>query len=128
MLFRKTTWVFLLVVCFLASGFAYSVSRPPKNLKVLPRDISDAALDSIMHTYNTALGVKCNFCHVKEKNSDRMDFASDDNPSKDVARDMIRLNIDINKKYFNVDSTVHPAYLNTVTCNTCHRGSAFPEQ
>ncbi|MBO9619168.1 MAG: c-type cytochrome [Niabella sp.] len=107
-------------------GISYSFYTPPHNLKVLPQDITHEKLDSIMHGFNTSLGVKCDFCHAKNKNGDRLDFASDDNPAKDVARKMLRMTIDINKNYFLTDSTIPPAYLNTVTCNTCHKGDAYP--
>ena len=40
-----------------------SKSVKHKNLKVLPQDISDQKLDSIMESYNKALGVNCAFCH-----------------------------------------------------------------
>ena len=97
-----------------------------KNLKVLPKDISSEKLDSIMHTYNKALDVSCGFCHVSKDGVE--DFVSDVKPEKEVARNMMRMTIDINKKYFNFDSTLHPAYLNVVTCNTCHKGNAYPHQ
>ena len=99
-----------------------------RNLKILPKDISDAKLDSIMQTYNIALGVKCNFCHVPVKNiADSLDYVSDAEPLKEEARKMMRMVIDINKKNFYYDKNERPEYLNTVHCNTCHRGEPFPE-
>lgn len=98
-----------------------------KNLQVLPKDISEEKLDSIMQTYNTALGVKCDFCHVPVKNlNDSLDYASDSEPMKENARNMMRMNIYINKTYFYFDKNERPEYLHTVTCKTCHRGEAFP--
>ncbi len=100
-----------------------------KNLQILPKDISDQMLDSIMHSYNEALGVNCKFCHVPVKNfPDSLDFAADTEPMKEEARKMLRMNIHINKTYFYFDKSVRPEYLKTVTCKTCHRGEAFPEQ
>jgi hypothetical protein len=100
-----------------------------KNLQVLPRDISEQKLDSIMHTYNVALGVNCKFCHVPIKDTpDSLDFASDAEPMKEQARKMMRMNIYINKTYFYFNKEERPEYLMTVTCKTCHRGEAFPEQ
>ena len=99
-----------------------------RNLKVLPKDISDTKLDSIMQTYNIALGVKCNFCHVPMKNFvDSLDYVSDAEPMKENARKMMRMVIDINKKNFHFNKNDKPEYLNTVHCNTCHRGEPFPE-
>lgn len=110
-----------------------STSKPPvglhKNLQILPKDISAARLDSIMQTYNVALGVNCKFCHVPMKNNpDSMDYAADTEPMKQEARKMMRLTISLNKTYFYYDTLQRPEYLKVVTCNTCHRGEAFPEQ
>ncbi len=104
-----------------------------KNLKVLPQDISEQKLDSIMHAYNDALKVSCEFCHAPEKKnlfspnppSKETDFSLD-NPMKEQGRKMIRLTMEINEKYFRFDSLTPPAYLNVVSCNTCHRGNPYP--
>lgn len=97
-----------------------------KNLKILPKDISEKKLDSIMHSYNDALKVTCDFCHIKTKESgNELDFAADGS-MKETGRKMIQLMIDINTKYFYYDSTIKPQYLNGVSCNTCHRGNPFP--
>jgi hypothetical protein len=95
-----------------------------RNLKVLPQDISERKLDSIMRSYNQALGVACEFCHAQK--GTQLDFDSDDNKMKDNARDMMRLTMDINKLYFRYDTSIHPVYLNTVACYTCHRGEEMP--
>ena len=101
--------------------------KQTRNLKVLPQDISDRVLDSFMGSYNRALGVKCDFCHVKiNMFSDELNFASDVNPMKDQARKMMRLTIQLNKDYFYFDSTKKPEFLNVVTCLTCHRGDPMP--
>lgn len=103
--------------------------RPARNLKVLPADISDQKLDSIMHTYNKALGVKCGFCHVPVKNiPDSLDYASDAEPMKEEARKMMRMTIDINKNHFYFDKSIRPEYLHVVTCKTCHQGEPFPPE
>ena len=58
-----------------------------KNLQILPKDISDQMLDSIMNSYNVALGVNCKFCHVPYKNfPDSLDYAADNEPMKEEAR------------------------------------------
>lgn len=98
-----------------------------KNLQVLPRDISDQKLDSIMDSYNKALGIGCNFCHSAVKNfPDSIDYAADDNPMKENARKMMRMTIEINKNHFYFDKTERPEYLKVVNCKTCHRGEPFP--
>lgn len=98
-----------------------------RNLKVLPKEISDEKLDSIMQTYNVALGVKCEFCHLPVKGfKDSLDYMSDAEPMKENARKMMSMVIDINKNNFWFNKNERPEYLNTVTCKTCHRGEAFP--
>ena len=100
-----------------------------RNLKILPKDISDQKLDSIMQTYNIALGVKCEFCHVPMKNiKDSLDYASDAEPMKENARKMMRMVIKINTENFYFDKNTRPEYLHTVHCKTCHRGEPFPPE
>jgi hypothetical protein len=113
----------------IAMATAFKQPANDRNLKILPKDITDAKLDSIMHTYTKALGVTCEFCHVKKQGfKDSLDYASDAEPMKEEARRMMRLTIELNTKYFYFDSTKRPEYLNTVTCNTCHRGEPFPPE
>lgn len=128
---NQTFTTFSLITLFVTIGTALVISSGPshKNLQVLPNDISAFKLDSIMQTYNAALGVNCKFCHVAFKQfPDSLDYASDAEPMKDQARKMMRMNIHINKTWFYFDSTERPEYLKTVTCNTCHKGEPFPEQ
>ncbi|MDZ4795113.1 MAG: c-type cytochrome [Bacteroidota bacterium] len=130
---KKKIIVFSALLVFVLLGVAAVKPQSGKiqkdrNLKVLPKDISDAKLDSIMQTYNIALGVKCSFCHVPVKNiPDSLDYASDAEPMKEEARKMMRMTIDINKKNFHYNKDERPEYLHTVTCKTCHRGEPFPE-
>jgi energy-converting hydrogenase Eha subunit E len=119
------------LVIFVISGIA-AVQAPAiqkRNLKVLPADISEAKLDSIMQTYNKALGVECGFCHIKKKVfPGDMDYASDAEPMKENARNMMKMVIEINSKHFYFDKKTRPEYLNTITCKTCHRGEPFPPE
>ena len=131
MLHKKKIIVFSALSVFVLLGIA--AVKPPfqkeRNLKVLPKDIIDAKLDSIMQTYNIALGVKCNFCHVPVKDiKDSLDYASDAEPMKENARDMMRMVIDINKNNFYFDKNERPEYLHVVSCKTCHRGEHFPPE
>ncbi|MFT3681556.1 MAG: c-type cytochrome [Ferruginibacter sp.] len=125
------TLVSLAIIIVVGTSATMNKERNFKNLKVLPKDISDQKLDSIMQTYNKALKVSCDFCHSKAKNllltntGGNLDFAAD-NEMKEQARRMIRLTIDINKTYFYFDTTARPEYLNVITCNTCHRGNPYP--
>jgi hypothetical protein len=80
----------------------------PKNLKVLPVE----GLQPTMAAFRVGLGVMCTYCHVMG------DFASDENPKKNIARAMIRMANDINSKF--PDGKAH------VSCYTCHRGAEEP--
>ncbi|NIG53366.1 c-type cytochrome [Chitinophaga sp. Cy-1792] len=118
--------VVVVAAALIAAGSLCSLSLPqqpegPKNLKVLPKDISHDQLIAVMHNFNTSLSVKCNFCHAPGKDDPKkMDFASDDNPHKDIARDMMRMTDSINTNFFKGSATM------TVTCYTCHHGDKEP--
>lgn len=117
-----------LVVTF-AVAFTSAPKDGPKNLKVLPKDISPEALDKIMDQFEVDLGVKCNFCHAAAKDgSDNLDFVSDEKGEKGVARYMMKMTMRINKKFFEVKHPVIGDPALVVTCNTCHHGEAHPEQ
>jgi hypothetical protein len=128
---QKKTSAIVILTCLVIAGVA--ATRSPgsnhKNLQVLPNDISDQKLDSIMQSYNKALGVKCDFCHVPVKTlKDSLDYVSDAEPMKDQARKMMRMTIEINKTNFYFNKEERPEYLHIVTCITCHRGEPFPEE
>ncbi len=127
---RRSFFALVPIIFFIGLGSAISRVNPgERNLKVLPKDISDEKLDSIMQTYNIALGVKCQFCHVEVKGfKDSLDYASDQEPMKENARKMMRMTIELNSKYFYFDSATRPEYLKTVTCKTCHQGEPFPPE
>jgi Photosynthetic reaction centre cytochrome C subunit len=131
MLSKKKFIITATLVALVSAGVA-AVNAPKnkfKNLKVLPQDISEEKLDSLMKTYNVALGVKCKFCHVPVQNvTDSLDYASDAEPMKENARDMMRMVIDINKTYFNYKKIERYEDLHVVTCKTCHQGEAFPPE
>jgi hypothetical protein len=96
-----------------------------KNLKVLPQDISKDSLDTIMHHFTMALGVRCNFCHVF---NGKPDFASDDKEEKNIARYMMKMTGEINAKYFNMENSTRPDTISVIKCFTCHRSSPHPDE
>ena len=122
----------ILILTALVTGSIAAVGSPKgkyKNLKILPKDISEQRMDSIMESYTKALGVSCSFCHTEVKNfPDSLDYASDDNTMKENAREMMRMTILINKTYFHFDKNEKPEYLKVVNCKTCHRGEPLPEE
>jgi hypothetical protein len=125
----KKPLVLFTIVLLVVLGIA--ASRPPadthKNLKVLPKNISHDDLDKIMDEWKDALGVKCGFCHAPQKDNPRkMDYASDDKPEKNAAREMFKMTGRINKKFFNYKKTAENP-VPPVSCMTCHHGKAHPE-
>ena len=96
-----------------------------RNLKILPKGIGEAELDKVMDGFKMALGVKCNYCHAKSATIDELDFASDKKSEKSIARKMMLMTNDINKKYFDFNKKI--SSLQAVTCITCHRGDPRPE-
>jgi photosynthetic reaction center cytochrome c subunit len=82
-----------------------------KNIQAL-RDIRADQIIPTMQFIGGALGVDCEFCHVK----DAMD--KDDKKEKQTARKMIEMELAINKGHFKNEIEV--------TCYTCHRGSPHP--
>lgn len=122
-----------LVVSILATVVAVCVAALPapvneyKNLQVLPKDISSKDLSRIMiDDFEDGLGVSCGFCHAEEKDSHRLDYASDEKPEKQIARLMMKMTMGINEKYFNLK---HPAIGDStlvISCNTCHNGRPHP--
>jgi len=99
---------------------------PPKNLQVLPKDLSRQQVTQIMRGFTRGLGVRCLFCHVGEEGADpsTFDFASDEKPNKKTARLMLQMTQDVNTKLANVGDK--PAGEMRVTCYTCHRGKEKP--
>ena len=65
---------------------------PPTNLKIL-KTTDGAQVRQIMRTFTAGLGVQCNFCHVQGN------FASDENPKKEIARHMITMVEQINGNF-----------------------------
>jgi hypothetical protein len=100
--------------------------RPnPTNIKALPKDITGDQVIKLMRQYEGDLGVECEFCHARNPETKRNDFASDANPIKDKARMMIRMTDDLNVKYL-AQLGDHKS-TDPITCGTCHRGMSHPE-
>jgi hypothetical protein len=98
-----------------------------KNLKVLPKDISTKDLSRIMiDDFEDGLGVSCGFCHAEEKDSHKLDYASDEKPEKEIARLMMKMTLDVNEKYFQVTHPLIGDSTLSITCTTCHNGHPRP--
>lgn len=94
--------------------FALAANADPKNVHLLT-GLTDTQLQRAMNLMRSSLGVHCDYCHVQK---DGWNFASDEKPTKQRARDMIRLVTSINSTTFGGKPVV--------SCYTCHRGSIRP--
>ncbi len=80
-----------------------------KNIQVL-KDIPASELIPSMRYIAASLGVGCDYCHQADH------FDNDDKPTKQRARNMMKMMFAINQDNFNGKREV--------TCYTCHRGAA----
>jgi tetratricopeptide (TPR) repeat protein len=117
----------LLMCVVAASAAAQGEPSHFKNLKVLPKDISETELRATMNGFTRALGVRCIHCHVGEEGKPfkAEDFQKDDKPTKLKAREMIKMVAAINDDYLSkLDKRADPPL--RVECFTCHHGVAQP--
>jgi hypothetical protein len=72
------------------------------------------------------LGVRCQFCHVGEEGMplERFDFAKDEKRTKLVARQMMRMVQEINRRLDTIPGRTSAGL--QVSCATCHRGVSRP--
>ena len=106
---------------------AQSNANAPRNLKVLPADLSrDSVVKIMRRQFASGLGVSCNFCHgAPNVPFDSIDYASDERPTKLLAREMYKM---MNR----INSELLPAIPGRGTpsiqleCITCHRGATRP--
>jgi hypothetical protein len=82
-----------------------------KNIKVLQGTPANE-LNQSMHLMKGATGMDCLYCHIERE------WEKDVKPPKEVARAMITMMMDINRKNFGGRQVV--------TCNTCHNGRPIP--
>jgi tetratricopeptide (TPR) repeat protein len=97
------------------------------NLKFFPRTIGVRDLIDTMRFFTSALGVRCQFCHVGREGMplDSFDFRSDDKRTKRTARVMLDMVHHINMEHL-MEVPERPVPNVQVTCVTCHRGVARP--
>jgi tetratricopeptide (TPR) repeat protein len=116
--------------------------EPPKNLQVLPKDMTRAQVTALMRTFAMGLGVRCEHCHTEAPatapdsaaasagrggrgGGPPLDYSLDDKENKKIAREMIKMVMDINGKYLPATGRTFTD-LTRVTCETCHHGLAKP--
>ncbi len=126
-----------------AQGGGRAAPPAPQNLKVLPKDWSRQQVQSLMQTFVVSLGQQppgrgepappqgkgegCLHCHVRGTEpgpggrGPQVDYASDENPKKDIARKMVQMVMAANADY--VKDVGEPAP-EKISCYTCHRGDS----
>ena len=105
---------FFVPVLLLSIGFA---EEKPKNLQILDFE-SMRDLKKYMKTVSKDIGEKCTFCHD-------MNDKSIDTEHKLIAREMMKMQKNLNKSFFAQigDSLLHHENVLQISCWTCHRGS-----
>src|SRR6478672_3403474 len=100
--------VFTLVVTRSSATRTQTTDKPVeqvrKNIQVL-KGLPDSQLFMVMNLVGDSLGVSCDYCHVKgEKNPQTGDdtwvWEKDDKKNKQVAREMMRMVLDLNQNSF----------------------------
>jgi hypothetical protein len=96
------------------------------NVQVFPRTTPVAEVTAAMRGFAMGLGVRCQFCHVGEEGMplERFDFASDEKRTKLVARQMMRMAQEINRRLDTIPGRTATGV--EVSCATCHRGVSKP--
>lgn len=101
-----------------------AASRRP-NLQVL-KTVPESQLFLMMNAVADSLGVRCEHCHVRSPQDPTKPYSvvggwiwdRDDKRPKQVARDMMRMVLEVNTRQFGGRMVV--------TCYTCHRGTLEP--
>jgi len=124
------TLVLALILCTASSALLaqqFQFPDKPKNLSVLQKTITAKELAATMRGFTSALGVRCNYCHVGEEGKDlrEYDFPSDAKPAKAKARTMFTMVNAVNNEYLSKLSKegLHGI---KVSCVTCHHGVPVP--
>ena len=92
-----------------------------KSLQILDFE-SERDLKKYMKEISKDLGVKCTYCHD-------LNDKSIDTDHKLIAREMIKMQKDLNKQYFAMigDSLLKHKNTLQISCWTCHRGGRNPQ-
>jgi hypothetical protein len=119
----------LLIIALAISTFSAVVrAQAPKpelvespNVKVLT-GLYAQQFQEEMNLIVQGLGVTCNTCHVPRN------FAAEDKPIKQKARQMLEMTKALNKQYFpDYKPKEGESVLGRVTCYTCHKGEQMPK-
>ena len=129
----RFTWRSVGVICLIVAGSfeasaqdTWTWPEKPKNLQVLPKHWPGSRLRPVMIGFTRALGVRCSYCHKGEEGKPlgTYDFASDENPNKDRAREMYRMLGDIDDHLKKIEPSGDKRV--NMWCHTCHHGRPRP--
>ena len=96
-----------------------------RNARVFPPETGGQNLRAAMMNFVTALDVRCSHCHEGSEDVPlhERNFASDSNPNKEIARNMIRMLRQLNTETLpGIAGLTQPR----ISCYTCHRGAREP--
>jgi len=121
--------VLLLLACpvtVLAQGAGKFPPDSLVNTKIIPHSTPVQQVIGTMRNFTSDLGVRCPFCHVGQEGAplSQFDFPSDQKRTKLVARQMMAMVQEINRRIDTIPA--RPASGVEVTCGTCHRGVNRP--
>jgi tetratricopeptide (TPR) repeat protein len=128
-LLGRISTISLLAILFALPAQAqdrWSWPEKPSNLQVLPKDWPGSRLSPVMIGFTRALGIRCSNCHKGEEGKplSTYDFASDENPNKNRAREMLRMLGDIDDHLKKIEPSGDKRV--NMWCDTCHRGRPRP--
>lgn len=119
----------LALVAPLAVGAQPAGKFPPDsliNVQVIPKSTPVTQVIGQMRNFTGDLGVRCQFCHVGREGQplEQFDFAADEKRTKVVARQMMRMVQEINRRVDTLPGRTAGGL--QVTCATCHHGVSKP--
>lgn len=128
MIRRIVAGIIMLGIVPLAAAAQAPGRWPPDsliNVQVISRTTPMLQVVAMMRNFAGDLGVRCEHCHLGEAGMPlaQFDFSSDERPAKRVARQMMRMVEEVNRR---LDTLPARSAATSVTCRTCHRGVAHP--
>lgn len=120
----------LIVMVFVNTAAAQAPNKwPPDSLintQVIPKSTPVIQVIGRMRNFTFDLGVRCQYCHEGTEGQplSSFNFASDQKRTKLVARQMMRMVEEINRRLDSLPGRATPGL--QVTCSTCHRGVSRP--
>jgi Photosynthetic reaction centre cytochrome C subunit len=124
----------LAAVCALALVADIAAAQAPRkfppdslvNTKVIPHKTPVTEVIGMMRNFTSDLGVRCTYCHMGKEGEPltTYDFPSDEKRTKLVARQMMLMLAEVNRRIDTLPERPKPEVV--ATCATCHRGLNRP--